>query len=139
MALTGAKIRSRLKMVMTLSKINRNLALSLARRIFDVPTRARAPIGSKATLYPALMKAIDDQNKLRGGGANRRLHRGAVAFVIRMPNHAGAGACGRIASAIRRTIVHNQDFVPRRGGAQRGHNRTDAVAFVEGGHDDRHG
>ncbi len=43
-------MRSGLKMVMTFSKISRNFAPSLASRIFDVPTRGSAPIGSNATL-----------------------------------------------------------------------------------------
>ena len=45
------------KIVITRSTISRNFVPSLARRIFDEPSRARASIGSKATLYPALMNA----------------------------------------------------------------------------------
>ena len=48
--LTGAKMRSGLKMVMTFSKIRKNFAPSLASRIFECPTRGSAAIGSNATL-----------------------------------------------------------------------------------------
>ena len=48
--LTGAKIRSGLKIVTTRSTMSRNLAPSLTKRIFDLPTRGRASIGSNATL-----------------------------------------------------------------------------------------
>src|SRR4030095_12410492 len=54
---SGMKTRSGLKMVTIFTMITKNLAPSRARRIFDVPTRARASVGSKATLYPALMNA----------------------------------------------------------------------------------
>src|SRR5690349_5365624 len=55
--LTGTKIRSGLKIVITFNRIRKNLAPSRAKRIFDRPTRGRARTGSKATLYPARMKA----------------------------------------------------------------------------------
>ena len=55
--LTGRKMRNGLKIVMTRSKIKKNLNPSLAKRIFDWPVRGRASVGSKVTLYPALMNA----------------------------------------------------------------------------------
>ena len=46
-----------LKIVTIFSRIRKNFAPSRANRILDVPCRRRASIGSKATLYPALMNA----------------------------------------------------------------------------------
>jgi len=55
--LTGMKIRSGLKIVITLSTIRKKRAPSAPRRIFEVPVRCAATIGSNFTLYPAFMNA----------------------------------------------------------------------------------
>ena len=56
-ALIGRKIRSGLKIVITLSRMSRKPTPSAPRRIFELPSRCRASTGSKRTLYPALMNA----------------------------------------------------------------------------------
>src|SRR5215467_8665506 len=56
-ALIGKKMRSGLKIVMTLSRIMKNPRPSDAIRILEVPMRRAASIGSKRTLYPAFKKA----------------------------------------------------------------------------------
>ena len=50
-------MRSGLKIVITRTTIKENFAPSRSSLIFDEPTRGRASVGSKATLYPALMNA----------------------------------------------------------------------------------
>ena len=55
--LSGTNTRMGLKIVMTRSRIRKNLTPSRAKRIFERPTRESASAGSNATLYPARMNA----------------------------------------------------------------------------------
>ncbi len=86
-----------------------------------------------------LAVGIDDGDPVAGGGANRGLHRGAIALVVGMAHDPRARVLRRLAGAVGRAVVDHQHLMPRRGGAQLGHDLADAVALVEGGHDDRDG
>ena len=83
--------------------------------------------------------AIDNRHPLARGSADRGLDRRPVALVIGMTNHARARILRRLPRAIGGSIVDHEDLVPIGSGAQLVHDLTDALAFVEGGHDDRHG
>src|SRR5437867_8872059 len=77
-ALNGRKILSGLKSVTIFSRISRKRAPSCAKRIFEQPLRWRALIGSKATLYPALMNAsvvvVGVENPFGSRWRNSRRH-----------------------------------------------------------------
>src|SRR6185436_4638978 len=85
-----------------------------------------------------LTVGVDDEDELAGRVADGRLHGGAVAFVVRMTDDTRAGRGRARRGVVNRPVVDDDDFVPRGGLAQRGHERADRRSFVEGGHDDRH-
>ena len=102
------------------------------------PSRDDEP---QRVLGRVLAVAVDDQDELAGRAADAALHRGAVALVVGMPHHRGAGRCGALRpSPSRRAVVDDDDLAPRRRRrAARATTSPIDVGFVERGNDDGDG
>ncbi len=96
----------------------------------DDPTRV---------LRPVLAVAVDDEHPFPGRGTDAGLDGGAIALVVRMAQHAGAGGFGRRRGLVRRPVVHEHDLEPRRRGAQGANHVPDDGPFVVRGDEDGNG
>jgi hypothetical protein len=80
--------------------------------------------------------AIDDQHELTGGTADAALHGGAVAFVVGMTDHSGAGVLRAACRVVRRPIIDHDDLAPRSGTPDRRHHGRNREGFIVSGNDD---
>src|SRR5439155_25534245 len=65
--------------------------------------------------WPVLAVAVGDQDARPGRDADAALHRRTVALGVRIPDDARSGVRGFRARAVTRSIVDDEDLVPRRG------------------------
>ena len=72
-----------------------------------------------------------------GRDADAALHRRTVALVVRMPDDARSGVRGFRARAVTRSIVDDEDLVPRRGRLEVADDGADRSRLVERGNHDR--
>src|SRR5437867_10123854 len=86
-----------------------------------------------------LAVGIDDQDESSGRVADAGFHGSAVAFVVWMTDDPGAGGCCARDCLVGRTIVDNEDLVPRGDAAQPLDHGRDRLGFVERRNDDRRG
>ena len=80
---------------------------------------------------------VDDQHVRAAGVPDAGLHRGAVALVVGMPDHAGAGGRRLSAGVVGRSVVDDEDFAPSGGREQVANDGGDGRGLVVGRNDDR--
>ncbi|MGX1293929.1 hypothetical protein AB7M75_003837 [Bradyrhizobium ottawaense] len=84
---------------------------------------------------------VADDDRVVGRSANSILQRAAIADVVGMPQHLCTGLFGKLAGAVGRTIVDNDDLIGSELSAVEGrlgsiNGFNDAVALVERRNDD---
>ena len=75
---------------------------------------------------------VGNQHPLTLRGADAALHRGAIALVVRVPDHARAGRRRGPRGVVARPVVDDDHFPPGRGAAERRDDLADDGAFVVG-------
>ena len=110
------------------------------------PTSARPPRGRTREAAATRRSASDGRccpspsmisTKLAVGGANPGFHRGAIALVVRVPDHACALFERPAAGIVRRSVVDDQDLLPDRDARRSRHQLADRRRLVHGGNHHR--
>ena len=86
-----------------------------------------------------LTVAVDDQDVVAGGAPDAALDRGAVALVVGMSHDQRARRLRARAGVVSRSVVHDDNLVPRRRLPERGDDVRDRRSFVVGRDHDRDG
>src|SRR5262245_17268356 len=84
-----------------------------------------------------LAVGVEDEDQSAGRLSNAGLHRGPIAFVVRMTDDARARASRSWPRVIRRAVVNDQSLVPVAGVTESRNQRFYRRAFVECRDDDR--
>ena len=95
----------------------------------------RAQVGDEPDRVgrPMLPVGVDDQHERAAGVPDAGLHRGAVALVVGMPDHPGAGRRRLSAGVVGRSVVDDEDFAPSGGREQVANDGADGRASLKAG------